>query len=605
MLHLPRIDRKDIEHEAQVIKRICGEGAHPHIVEVLKLGELRNVDYYFIDMELCDLNLSEYIHRSIPLNPSESIPYFIKNLPPPLKAQQIWNIMKQIANGVNYMHTARVVHRDLKPANSMCFSITHDLTVLVLYSRKDSVWKLADFGFTTDATSNTLHTSNDARGTPCYRAPELLAFDKPTYNNKVDIWSLGCILYELSVGQRVFNNDWATLEYKASSESGLEIPLDEYFSDQCKETIRTNIRLMLQIDYTSRPSAVDLLEEFSRNFQLTQACPHPNIQICLDFHENQRAQQPSGNSTRLAPSSQHNGATSFRDVSILSMTDLSCDDGGVGPSIGDSHTKTTSLASSSSEFEEYELEGRQEARFEDRQNNSGFTWNESSDLRPLEVVQLFQPIGGTTGPLAFEAPLATTSKSEDTERRSVYERVKLLKERGIILSEVDRASRLTPMHRAAKDGDVIQIKALKELGGDVSIPGDLGTTPMIEAAWDGRVDAIKALNELGADVEGRDWSGMAPMHYAASRGEVDVIEVLKELGGDVSIRDHEGRTPMHWAASRGQVNSIKLLNKLGGDISARSNNGSTPLRNATRTGEKDAAKALKELGAKQNHCQTQ
>src|SRR5271156_1077179 len=117
LLHLPRVEPKDIEHEAQVIERICGEGAHPHIVEVLKLGELLNSDYYFIDMELCDLNLSEYIHRSTPLNPSESIPYFIRNSSPPLKAQQIWNIMKQIANGVNYLHTLKVVHRDLKPAN--------------------------------------------------------------------------------------------------------------------------------------------------------------------------------------------------------------------------------------------------------------------------------------------------------------------------------------------------------------------------------------------------------------------------------------------------------------------------------------------------------
>ena len=110
-------DEKLVEHEGRIIKKICEQGAHSNIVAVLKLGELRNTSYYFIDMELCDLNLDDYIHRKIPLSPCDSLPYFISNALPSIKAQQIWNIMRQLASGVNYLHTLNTVHRDLKPTN--------------------------------------------------------------------------------------------------------------------------------------------------------------------------------------------------------------------------------------------------------------------------------------------------------------------------------------------------------------------------------------------------------------------------------------------------------------------------------------------------------
>jgi serine/threonine protein kinase len=47
--------------------------------------------------------------------------------------------------------------------------------------------------------------------------------------NKVDTWSMGCILYELAVGQKAFNDDFATYEYKRSAKE-LDVPLDETFN---------------------------------------------------------------------------------------------------------------------------------------------------------------------------------------------------------------------------------------------------------------------------------------------------------------------------------------------------------------------------------------
>lgn len=113
--------RVDIENEVRAIKKLCERGVHHNIISVLKFGELPNPagPCYFIDMELCDLNLEGYIHRREPLSPTESIPYFVKNEAPPTKALQIWNVMSQIANGVKYIHEQKEVHRDIKPANGI------------------------------------------------------------------------------------------------------------------------------------------------------------------------------------------------------------------------------------------------------------------------------------------------------------------------------------------------------------------------------------------------------------------------------------------------------------------------------------------------------
>jgi len=147
---------------------------------------------------------------------------------------------------------------------------------IVLYSRSDCVWKLADFGLASEASSRMLQYTTDANGTSGYRAPELLG--SKMCNNKADIWSLGCILYELAVGQKAFKDDFATLAHKISGKV-LNVILDEDIGDEYKESITRNILVMLQIEYSLRPSVTDLLTEFSSNFGSIQVKPSDTVQI--------------------------------------------------------------------------------------------------------------------------------------------------------------------------------------------------------------------------------------------------------------------------------------------------------------------------------------
>jgi serine/threonine protein kinase len=84
-------------------------------VTVLKIGDIP--PFLFIDMELCDLNLDDYIYCR---KDQSAVPtYFIKNQPPPMKSQQIWNVMLHTARGVAFLHAKGMIHRDLKPLNSL------------------------------------------------------------------------------------------------------------------------------------------------------------------------------------------------------------------------------------------------------------------------------------------------------------------------------------------------------------------------------------------------------------------------------------------------------------------------------------------------------
>jgi serine/threonine protein kinase len=143
---------------------------------------------------------------------------------------------------------------------------------------------LADFGFSKHFSSQSLGFTSTGWGTNGYMAPEFLlpADDKIAYNCKADIWSLGCILYELAVGKHLFEDNYYVMRYK---DTGVrpEITFDESYCDDDKEHIRNAFNRMLSLDSRARPEAKSLVEEFSSNYARTTLMPPQSIHIYEEF----------------------------------------------------------------------------------------------------------------------------------------------------------------------------------------------------------------------------------------------------------------------------------------------------------------------------------
>lgn len=136
--------------------------------------------------------------------------------------------------------------------------------LIVLYSGRQNTWKLADFGLTASSTSreNYMPQSHRRRGASTYRAPEMLS-EHPRYRSKVDIWSMGCILYELVSLESAINVKSVSTHLTATFQK----PFQRLFS--------VFILDMLCMDPHKRPSARELQELFR---ELRHSCETPKNQ---------------------------------------------------------------------------------------------------------------------------------------------------------------------------------------------------------------------------------------------------------------------------------------------------------------------------------------
>ena len=192
--------KKYFHNEIEILKEI----KHKNIMELIEIKQ--SEENYYLVCELCNGgSLHNLVNK------------YIKLYGKAFSEEIVQYLMKQIIDALKYLHGLHIIHRDLKLENILVnFKNQNDKSFLNMYGAEV---KIIDFGFSTYTNNQDLHKS--VLGSPLYMDPIILKKytkkekDIKGYNEKIDIWSLGNLCYEMLIGKPCFEtNNIKILEQK-------------------------------------------------------------------------------------------------------------------------------------------------------------------------------------------------------------------------------------------------------------------------------------------------------------------------------------------------------------------------------------------------------
>lgn len=202
-----------IKEEAEILKKLDNE----NIIKYYESFEEKG--YFFIIMEYCETDLKQFIN-----NYKSEKNYISESL--------ILDFVLDICCGLKEIHSHNIIHRDLKPENLF---VSNQLKI-----------KIGDFGISKQLESPLEYTQSKNIGTFLYMAPEMIL--ESEYNYKVDIWALGCIVYELCTLNTYSREDMSLIHIINGIKSDGKINLKIY-----DIKVQNLINMLLEYNDKNRP----------------------------------------------------------------------------------------------------------------------------------------------------------------------------------------------------------------------------------------------------------------------------------------------------------------------------------------------------------------
>ena len=251
-----RIVYQYFNNEIYILKHL----EHPNIVKYINLIEKK--DDYWLIIEYC--NGESF---------AKALKYYVKKYNKPLPEKIVRYFILNVLKAVIYLNHQNIIHRDIKSDNILLnYENENDL---ILNNFIKAKVKLIDFGFARYLDNNEL--AGSLVGTPMYMDPNVLKtfLESKTrvvqgfYDQKVDVWSLGILTYELLIGIVPFISKDIKGLFQNVNERDFYIPKEEKRNFELSESAINFIDKTLNIDSNLRPLPSELINDpwFSDNYE--------------------------------------------------------------------------------------------------------------------------------------------------------------------------------------------------------------------------------------------------------------------------------------------------------------------------------------------------
>lgn len=169
----------------------------------------------------------------------------------------------------------------------------------------------------------------------------------------------------------------------------------------------------------------------------------------------------------------------------------------------------------------------------------------------------------------------------------------LLLANGCKVNSIKKTPVNSPLHHAARNGEVKLVHMLLDKGAIVDGKNDSGKTPLHNAVISRKMEIVESLLNKGANVNSTNKSDITPLHLAVEFGTKDILKLLLRSGANVDAkRQRDGWTHLHIATKSKQIKTAKLLISCGADVNTPDKSGKTPIFYATDNGDLKMTKLL-------------